>query len=449
MIGKTLSRWTMTYFASAVGFLLVAQVLMVCGYGFPADAIAAPASLILVHCLVVGWLSLLMIGALLQFVPVLVVRPLCWERLVAPALISILTGLLALLGGFALLGDAAGVSPLLLATASLLLPGGLLLAILPLLRTLWAARPLPLPARFVAVGLISLLVTITFGMTFALALAGAGSAAVVVAALGNAVRFHALAGIGGWLTFTAIGVSYRLLPMFLLAPDVERWTGRLAFGAGTVGLVIAAVAAPVETVLLGTAWAPVAALIVLPVAIVAYGVDVGHFYLRRKRRSMELNSKGALAAFGCMFAAAPFALAAPLLPMAEPHIGTIAYVLVVGWLTGLGLAQLYKIVPFLTWLECYGPLMGRRATPRVQDLVAEPRDGIAFLLFYGGVAIGTVALLAENTALFRTAAVMTLAATVWLGASLVIVRRLSRLPAQFRAIDIPMPRLFLPSGAPR
>lgn len=448
MIGKTLSRWTMTYFASAIGFLVVAQILMICGYGFPADALAAPASLVVVHCLVVGWLSLLMIGALLQFVPVLVVRPLRREGLVAPALAAILAGLAALLGGFVLLADGAAAGATLLRAAALLLPGGLTLASLPLLATLWSARPLPLPARFVAIGLASLLVTIGFGLSFALVLAGTGPVSAL-AALGNAVRFHALAGIGGWLSFTAVGVSYRLLPMFLLAPESERWTSRLALRAGTAGLLAAAVAAPAETVAFGTAWAPVLALAVLFVALAAYAADVVHFYRARKRRSIELNGKAALAAFAALFAAAPFALAAPLLPLAEAQIGAVAYVLVVGWLTGLGLSQLYKIVPFLTWLECYGPLMGRRATPRVQDLVAERRDGKAFLLFHAGVGVGTIALLAGSDALFRVASLMTLAATLWIVASLVGVRRLGRIPAQFRGVDIRTPRLFLPSPTHR
>ena len=55
------------------------------------------------------------------------------------------------------------------------------------------------------------------------------------------------------------------------------------------------------------------------------------------------------------------------------HLGAFAFLAVFGWLSGLVLAKLYKIVAFLTWLETYGPVMGRAPTPRVQDLVAEAR----------------------------------------------------------------------------
>lgn len=103
-IGATLSRCTMSYFAAALIALVAAEGLMAAGYGFPQAGIQAPDTLVLVHRVTIGWLSLAMCGALFQFVPVLTARPLNSERLPLPTLICLLAGLAALLLGFLRLG---------------------------------------------------------------------------------------------------------------------------------------------------------------------------------------------------------------------------------------------------------------------------------------------------------------------------------------------------------
>ena len=76
MIGASISRWTMSYFAMAVAWLFVAHAIMVAGFGFPAADLASPDTLVLVHVVSIGWLSMAMCGALFQFVPVLAAKPL-------------------------------------------------------------------------------------------------------------------------------------------------------------------------------------------------------------------------------------------------------------------------------------------------------------------------------------------------------------------------------------
>ena len=86
MAGVALSRWTMSYFAAALAALIAAELLMTSGYGYPAAPVGAPETLVLVHIVVIGWLSLLMCGALFQFVPVLIARPLYSNSLPLPTL---------------------------------------------------------------------------------------------------------------------------------------------------------------------------------------------------------------------------------------------------------------------------------------------------------------------------------------------------------------------------
>jgi hypothetical protein len=60
VIGASLSRWTLSYFAAALLALIGAELLMVAGFGFPGAAIQSPETLVLVHLVALGWLSLLM-----------------------------------------------------------------------------------------------------------------------------------------------------------------------------------------------------------------------------------------------------------------------------------------------------------------------------------------------------------------------------------------------------
>ncbi len=129
MIGVALSRWTMSYFATALIALIAAEGLMLAGFGYPNAAISAPQSLVLVHLVAIGWLSLLLCGALFQFVPVLVARSLYSNSLPLPTLALLVSGLCALLLGFLQLSGSIGSRFGFFPAAAILLGAGFALVV--------------------------------------------------------------------------------------------------------------------------------------------------------------------------------------------------------------------------------------------------------------------------------------------------------------------------------
>jgi hypothetical protein len=440
MPGVSLSRWTMSYFAAALGCLMAAEVLMAAGYGFPGAPLEAPATLVLVHLVALGWLSLLLSGALFQFVPVLVAKPLHDNTLPLPTLCCLLAGLALLLAGFLELDGVIAADWPLLPAGGTLLALGFALILYNLGRTLWAGRPLPLPARFVVAGLVSVAAAAGLGLAFTTVLGGLTVAPPLVGLTAVGLPLHVVAALGGWLTFTAMGVSYRLLAMFMLAPEEKRASSVAALWGG-VGVLVLAVAGGCVAILADRDPAPVlalAALLAVPV-LVLYGGDVVRLYRRRKRRKLETNSVMAAPALASLGLAA--LLQRVLLALGElgRFVGAVVYLLAFGWLGGLGLSQLYKIVAFVTWLECYGPVLGKAPTPRVQDLVVEKRARKWFYLYFSAVWLSTLALFAGQPLAFRGLALLLLVATLGLAVEFVRARRL---------LDIAEP-LRLPNGAHR
>jgi hypothetical protein len=160
-------------------------------------------------------------------------------------------------------------------------------------------------------------------------------------------------------------------------------------------------------------------------------------YRNRKRGALELNTRMAVHSFACLAGAALLGVTLAAMGSFADHAGAFVFLVAFGWLSGLVLAKLYKIVAFLTWLETYGPVMGRAPTPRVQDLVSEARASKWFVIYYAAVWFGTLMLLAHQPSAFRAAAAMMIVGIVGIVREVIRTRRLA---------DVESP-LRLPHGA--
>lgn len=391
MFGPQVSRWTTLHFGVGLTAFVLAELLMVSGAAFPAMPLAAPGTFAAVHLLTIGWLTVLMLGALHQFVPVIAARSQTsqWPALVS--LIIIVAGLVGMEVGFVSLdGVLPRAAIIALPVGGVLVLAAVILAAVSITQIMLRSRPIAFSSRFIMSGLAFVFLTIGLGITFAYALAVPESVPWV-AMFTEGVRLHLMAGMIGWFTLTAMGVSYRLLSMFTLAPEDRGVLGNVVLGLSVGGLA--------ATWLLGVAESAGAAVpdaltavaeIALALGVVLYLVDMALMFRARRRRALELNASMSIAAFGALGLCVALAVYATVTGRMLALAGPLGYLFVFGWLSGLALSQLYKIVPFLTWLERYGPLLGKQAVPRVQDLVNERRDQPWFFLYFVAVAAGVL-----------------------------------------------------------
>ena len=416
-----LSRWTPAMFACALVNLGLGLLMSVLGLAWPAAPTAAPVSLVMVHLLTIGWLTLLMFGALFQFVPVITSRKLPSQTLPLATLIGVEGGLALMVGGFCALGRSAWAG-LLLPIGGSLVVAALVVGGATLLVPLAAKRPVPLSARFVLAGLAFLLLTVLLGLSVALALTVPATGPALAPLLADGVTYHALAGFGGWFTLTAIGVSYELLPMFMLAPHERGAIGAAVLWTGAGGF-LAAFAAGLAAPIWPAGWIAgleQAGRLAIGLALALYLADVVRLYRSRRRRQIELHNRAAIGAFIALGLAVLLAIGAIATDRLTDLAPSLVLLLLLGWLSGLGLTQLYKVVAFLSWLARFGGQLGRGPVPRVQDLVNEPGATGFFVLYFVAVAV------AAGAAAFDLVDVIRGALTLALIAVLLLAREYAR-----------------------
>ncbi|MDA8052322.1 MAG: hypothetical protein M0002_20350 [Rhodospirillales bacterium] len=425
-----LSRWTPSIFACALVNLALGLLLAISGLAWPETPAGAPATLAMVHLLTIGWLMLLMLGALFQFVPVITGRKLPSQWFALATLVGVELGLASMVCGFLALGGNALAAVLLPIGGSVVviavLTGGAALLV-PLMRK----RPRPLSAWFILAGLAFLLLTVLLGLTFAFALTVPSAGPLLALLLASGVAYHVLAGLGGWFTLTAIGVSYELLPMFMLAPHERGRLGKAVLWLGAGGFA-AALAAGLAGALWPLRWIGVpeqAGRLAIVLALALYLVDVARIYHDRRRRQIELHNRAAVGAFislGFTVLLAAWAAAAGRLAAFAP---VLVLLFLLGWLSGLGLTQLYKIVAFLSWLQRFGNRLGRAPVPRVQDLVNEQRAAGLFALYFTALGAAAVAVAFGQPVATRAALAVSLLAV------LLLAREYARAWRGYYAVD--------------
>ncbi len=347
-----------------------------------------PWVLALTHTVTLGWITLAIMGASYQIVPVVLERPLWSERLAWWQLVGMAVGVVGMVAHFAL-GSWPG-----LAIAAAVLAVGVIAHLVNVALSLRGLVEWSFTARLVALGYGGLAATALFG----LALAANHVRPYLPGDFFPTLHAHVHLALLGWVAPMILGVTARVYPMFLLAPAPGRavvrgqlWGLALGVPAVVVGLL------GVPTLV------PLGALAVAAAAV-SHAWWVIKMARARKRPDLDWGLRFALTA--AMFLAPAVALGVALAAglLSGPR-AALAYAVVIvgGWVSLTIAGMMLKIVPFLVWFRVYAPRAGRETVPTLAQLSCPHLEGTAHALLTIGVGVLAVALFAGHTAWIRAA----------------------------------------------
>ena len=366
-----------SFFLAAPPFAVAAGLLL----AWQGDAAIAsrwtPQALAVTHLLVLGFLTQIMCGGLLQMLPVLAGSPV--PRVVEVGRIAqflLAFGTLLLCAG---LYSGTGTALAVGATGAATGLGLIGTAIAVALGRAQGARDTVL-----AMGLALAALAVTVGL--GLALTGTLRGWVRLAGLAGWVDLHLGWGLLGWAGLLIMGLAYQVVPMFHVTPPYPGWLRTWAAPLAAGGLAAATV--------LVVAGRQVEATWGLGIASLVFGAFAGTTLDRQRRRERPIVDATLLHWRSAMASA----LAALFLWLLGGRAETVGVLTIVGVGIGLPSGMLFKIMPFLSWFHLqHRQLAARRFDLRIPHMHAFVPDQGARIQF--GLHLVALGLLIAASAL--------------------------------------------------
>lgn len=333
-------------FAAPLHFFQIAPIFLLFAAGlglFQPDWLLdrwSPAALALTHLVSLGFLAMVMLGSLLQMLPVVLGAPVPAVRLVAWfGLFGLSAGTPSLALGF-LLGE-----PLWFYAAMLILFAGLAPFIIAIAFSLISTTASPHIAWPIRLAALSLLTVLTLGITLAGSLVGLWpiSNAYELTAL------HSAWGLIGWVLILVIGLAYQVVPMLQITPPYPVRLSRWLTWIMLLGLLLFS-GSPL------TGWGSASSqlgVLLLCAASLAFALTTLRIQAQRRRKVGDVTLDF------WRLGMASLILAALLFPFldhfptdwATPAEISLGIVFLLGFAASVVQGMLYKIVPFLAWFH--------------------------------------------------------------------------------------------------
>lgn len=391
------------YIFAALSFCVLCLLLV-----FSSEALVGhyfhPKLLAITHIAALGWGTMIIFGALYQFLPVILETSLYSERLSKITFFIFGIGIICIAFAFwnFYVGLQLQIAAVLILTAFILFSANIIL-------TAFKVSDWSIEAEFIVTSVFWLLLTGILGllMVFNFTYPFLPKSHLLF------LKIHAHLGIAGWFVLLIMGVGSKLIPMFLLAQNLNKKKLKYAYYLVNLGLIGFCADVFLRE---DKAWIILYAIIIVA-GIISFGTFLFEAFKKRLRKQLDIGLKHSFTAFLSLILPIISAGVICFFSSAENKFILQIYLtygasIFFGFISSLILGQTFKTLPFIVWLNLHKKQNGKLKTLLPKDLYSEKLVNLQFVLFLLALPVLIGGILLAQFLIIKTGAILLLATAV-------------------------------------
>ncbi len=378
------------YFIAGSIFYMIASFMLPFYAGDLNTFFLSPAIASLMHLYLLGFIMMIIFGAMYQLIPVVLEIPIFSKDFAYIQFYLFVAGVV-------IFSIALGVNGYIkmLPYGAIMMYISMLIFVANVFLTYKNIELWSITAKYMLVSNIFLLIGVSIGFYMALDLIYGFGADIV-----SLVTLHISTTIVGYILMTIMGIGMILLPMFSLSHGFSDKSINIAFYTVITGLLL----------FLVSVFTKIMVLKYLGIALVGVSIILGLYqmwliFTTRIRKQNDFWAKNMIASFYSLILSL-LILALAIFLNSQTLFILFGFMLFFGFFVFFIVGHIYKILPFLVWYQRYSPLVGKIKVPMLNEMVKENVADMQFWITTVGVILCSIAIFTHISILFVVGAII-------------------------------------------
>jgi hypothetical protein len=249
--------------------------------------------------------------------------------------------------------------------------------------------------NFVITSVLVANIFLFFGLIVGIVLALGYSGAIDIQVY-QILKAHVYLVLIGFVCITIMGMSLVLLPMFWLSHSFSWIYVKTALVILSIGILLVVLSSFTNIVFF-----EYSGYLLTFLAFVLYFLQIFIIYKTRVRLEKDIYFKSMMFSYICLF----FSIIMGIIYIFyqnENLLLSLSWLGIFGFITFIITGHLYKIIPFLVWYERFSPYVGKRKVPMLADMLPVKSANMQFIFSSLGVVIIAIGILAMDESIYKS-----------------------------------------------